>query len=169
MLFSYRSSQVVPQKPLPLGDTVVFAETASMTMAGHPVAFVLTRRSYPDPPLDFGMSEDAKTLWARYGQHLTGKEPLPSMAYFVATYINGCGDGRKYFGATESVRIMLGRLSSTKGDRLSARKAVTEGPLTALEEDWLRAAVRELIRRAGQYAVGREPAALTMTDLPQLP
>lgn len=168
MSFRYRSSQVVPKIPLPPGEAVVFVEGISSVFAAGSVGVLITRNVYPEPPNDFGMSSDVATLWARYEQHLSGKEPLPSMAYFVATYINGCGDQRKYFGASESVRNTLGRLSTTKGDGLSARKARTQGPLTSVEDDWLKTAVRELIRRAAQLAAGFDPKPLTMSDLPHL-
>lgn len=167
MNFRYRSSEVEPKIPPPPGDTVVFAEGTSMVLMGSKATLTLTRSSYFAPPTDFRMSPDVETLWARYAQHRSGSEPLPSMAYFISTFLSGCSDDRDYFGASNDVRKTLRRLSSYKGDSLTGRKADAV-PLSEQEQRWLLAAVEEVIRRAAQYASGLTPAPLTMAHLPRL-
>jgi len=167
LTFRYSSSNVTPKTP-PRGGDVLFAEGVSSVAFVGAATLTLTRSTYPEPPSDFQMDRDVATLWARYEQHASGREPLQSMAYFVATVLEGCNDGRQYFGASNGVRKTLRILSSRKGDPLTARKADANTPLTPQEEEWLRATVRELIRRAGQFAAGIQLKPLNMNDLPPL-
>jgi hypothetical protein len=169
MNFLYRSSQVASKTPLPPGESVVFVEGISSVFAAGSVGLVVTRNSYPEPPLDISMSVDVETLWARYEQHVTGREPLQSMAYFISTYVEGCGDARSYFGASNGVRETLRSLASWKGNALTARKADFKAPLLPGEEEWIRVTVREVIRRAGQFAAGLAVTPLNLDDLPRLP
>ena len=67
----------------------------------------------------------------------------------------------------------LGRLSTTLGDEAEARKLGPQSELrspSAQEVTWIEAALRLLIRRAGQYAADpqKQRAILTMADLPEL-
>ncbi len=68
---------------------------------------------------------------------------------------------------------MLGRLTTTLGDEIEARKLGPQSQLRAptdQEVRWIEAALRLLIRRAGQYAADpqRDWRQLTMADLPKL-
>jgi hypothetical protein len=167
--FNYRSSGVTSKTPPPPGSTVVFVEGVSALMFAGAVTIVSTRSTYPDPPTDFKMNADVETIWARYDQYISGRELLQSMTYFVSTYLNGCSDQRRYFGASKEVRRTLRMLSSWKGDMLTGRKADVKVPLTSQDEEWLKISVREIIRRAGQFAAGVQLRPLTMKDLPPLP
>lgn len=67
----------------------------------------------------------------------------------------------------------LGRLATTLGDEVEARKLGPQSQLrapNAQEVKWIEAALRLLIRRAGQYAADpqRDWPQLTMADLPEL-
>ena len=67
----------------------------------------------------------------------------------------------------------LGELTNTLGDEVEARKLSPQSQLrapAAQEVRWMEAALRLLIRRAGQYAADpqREWPQLTMADLPEL-
>jgi hypothetical protein len=167
--FRYLSSTVEPKVPPPAGSTVVHAQSFSTGFFGGSAKLTFTRAAYPPPPINFVMSAHTATLWARYEQCEAGREPLPGMAYFVETYLKEFAGGRNYFGVSGAVRDTLGRLSSTKGDMGTARKANTQGALSAIEQEWLRAAVRGIIKRAAQDAAGITPEPLTMADLPKLP
>ena len=61
----------------------------------------------------------------------------------------------------------LGRLAATRGDATEARKAEAEGRLTESEKNWIKAALRQLIRNVGEVDT---PALsqLALSDLPPL-
>ena len=66
----------------------------------------------------------------------------------------------------------LGELTSERGDAMTARKYAPRvpplHPLTPQEEEWIRAALRAIIRRIGMIGTGVAFGPLTMGDLPQL-
>ncbi len=64
----------------------------------------------------------------------------------------------------------LGKLTSTRGDAATARKAPREGSMTELsekEKKWIEAVVKVLIRRTGEFASMQSVSYITMSDLPQ--
>jgi hypothetical protein len=140
------------------------------------------RARYPDPPdATFKITPDVETLWARYEGCRHGKEPLSAMAYFCLTVLEWIaaptGNNKRalvcsHFGIAREVRDKLGDLSSEVGTRESARKYSGTGrPHTGAEEEWLRACVRAMIRRAGEVAPNGSAAGLpeiTMASLPRL-
>ena len=86
---------------------------------------------------------------------------------------SGRREAAKRYALDYVILHKLGELCSTKGDAIEARKFPDDGqlkPLTAKEKQWMIAATRKLIFRAGNYAF--DPKAnlphLTMKDLPDL-
>ena len=103
-----------------------------------------------------------------------GREPLQTMAYFCLTVLQmhgGRAGAAARFGISQGVLATVARLSTEAGDVATARKASPQlRALTAEEQGWLEAAVKAMIRRAGEVAAA--PSAprsqLTMSDLPAL-
>ena len=65
----------------------------------------------------------------------------------------------------------MGRLSSTKGDEITARKANGQNQfqdLSPAEKQWLEEAVRCIVRRLGEHAAGAQGSVITMADLPRI-
>jgi hypothetical protein len=97
------------------------------------------------------------------------------MAYFVLTILEAGAGGRaraaNLLAVDLEVLTNVGRLSSTKGDSATARKAARAGafqPLTPMETHWLEAAIRRLIRRLGEREAGVALEDIRMADLPRL-
>ena len=140
----------------------------------------IIRRKYPNPPTVFTVTPDVETLWQRYNNYLDGKEPLLSMAYFCLTLVENKADGKGKKGKREFAANLfkidkpilntLGNLSA-KGDTKIARKFPKEGdliPLSGKEIEWIKAAVKILIRRMGELTNIQSAQLITMTDLPKI-
>jgi hypothetical protein len=162
--FKFHGAQLIdrdpppPRKPgepisLSVGIATEFNVAGSRTVA---------HGSYPKPPTEFAVDPDVETLWGRYEGYLDGREPLAAMGYFCLTVVEMRGGGGTL--ANRPVLRKLGQLTSTAG----GRKATGTRPLTGVEQAWVEATVRELIRRAAEVAAGATPPPLMMGDLPPL-
>lgn len=96
------------------------------------------------------------------------------MAYFVLTRIQStAGSWAKAaaaFNIDKSILDKIGKLSSTKGDASTARKA-TEGDfqdLTPAEKRWLEGTIPKVIHRLGERASGSPLTRISLADLPSL-
>lgn len=130
------------------------------------------------------MTSDVESLWLRYCGFKRGAEPLLSMAYFVLTVVEALAartqaEGTKFkalsvaakvFNVEEAVLKKIGELSSTRGDRSTARKVghQPERPLTSEECVWLEQAVQHLILQVGRTNSAPPPGSLRLADLPSL-
>lgn len=153
-------------------SVIIYTEGLSLKLGGSgEVKFI--EPSYPNPPTSFKISPDVLTLWQRYEGHLNNREPLQQMAYYCYTFFKSQTGGWK--GAAKTYRIddkvlkKLSELSSTKGDAKTARKFNSYGPLSAVEIEWLRVAVRTIIRRVGEIDNDPSLPTITLNDLPKLP
>lgn len=97
------------------------------------------------------------------------------MAYFVLTLLESSAGGRRPASRTFQIHLdvlnAMGRLSSTKGDEITARKVIGQSQLQDLspaEKQWLEEAVRCVIRRLGEHAAGAQVNVITMAELPQI-
>ncbi|WP_156955109.1 hypothetical protein [Polaromonas glacialis] len=169
----YKNTEIVDRAPTP-GVIELHAEAiASATAFGHAMLIQSFKR-YPQPPdPSFQFTPDVDFLWQRYCLFKKGREPLLSMAYFVLTMIEIPAGGRRPAATTlnieEDVLRKIGELTSTRGDRLTARKrSNTELPLEAQEQVWLEAAVKKLILQVGRSAAGPAHTRLSLADLPDL-
>ena len=178
--FVYQNAEVLDLTPRDRGDVVIHPQACEAIALAGTVNVILTRTSYPPPPKIFTVSPDVESLWHRYEGYLDGKEPLLSTAYFCLTTIEeayGQGDRQASAHAMNvdpAILSMLGRLTSTKGDSRTARKAPRRGdsqPLSGTECAWIQAAVKMLIHRAGEHAACSDSSALPkigMSDFPPL-
>jgi len=178
--FVYQNAEVLDLTPRDRGDVVVHPQACEAVALADTVKVILTRTSYPPPPKVFTLSPDVESLWHRYEGYLDGKEPLLTMAYFcLTTIVEAYGQGDRKASAhamnvDPAILSMLGRLTSTKGDSRTARKAPKRGdsqPLSGTECAWIQAVVKMLIRRAGEHAACDDSSTLPkigMSDFPPL-
>jgi hypothetical protein len=181
--FLYEDANVIDRNPpppgsqtiTPLAGTITFGMSARATLS-------VGWRNYPPPPMNFVASPDVETLWTRYKGYRAGSEPLPHMAYFCLTVLEGFGGGRgrgiPRANAADKLEIdisvleHLGTLVSEKGDERTARKRPKGGWQTydPKELEWIEAVIQTAIRRLGEFAAGVNPLRkLTMADFPPLP
>jgi len=121
----------------------------------------------------FHLTPDAESILLRFRGYQDGREPLLSMAYFCLTVAKSAGGGQtnvaKTFGIEERVLRKLGDLTSTRGDRATARKAhAGVQPLTGSERAWIEATVKQLVLRLCNPPPNYKRPTLTMADLPPL-
>lgn len=95
------------------------------------------------------------------------------MAYFCLTLFELRGRGRRgaatRYQVERAVLNKIGELSTEAGDARTARKMTANlRQLCGAERAWLEAAIRALVRRAGEVAAGTKLIPLTMDDLPKL-
>lgn len=129
--------------------------------------------AYPTPPDLFAYSPDVETLWTRYQGYLKGREPLLSMAYFCYTVLTWSTGGNaveaaRHYQISRPVLSKLSELTSTRTDSGMARKAGEWLPLSPAEIEWIKRAVKVIIRRVGEVAPDRALDLITMAHLPGL-
>lgn len=179
MSFQFESADVVDRNPPPPGTGQVIHAKAALAAAGvlNPTVH-LTRRQYSRPPNGFVVSPDVETMWHRYEGYLDGHERLANMGYACLTVLKASAGtiakAAKEYGISRKVLRELGRLTTEIGDEETARKfdcLKERRPYTRAEKAWIEAAVKALIRRAGEWASGPEAPwpKLTMNDLPKAP
>jgi len=174
--FVYENAEVIDRNPPPPGEPKVI-QTSGMVQS-QSMGFLnlsVARHEYPSPPRDFAINPDVETLWRRFEGYTQGREPLPAMAYFCLTVLEKKAGTRKK--AEKAYRIdydvldKLGELTSTKGDKETARKtndAKTFAPLTKTETMWIEATLKAIIRRVGEIDTNPSASMITMNDLPKL-
>lgn len=174
--FEFDRADIVDHDPPPLGASrVIKLKAGSFVMTGGSVSFHVTRRKYPQPPTTFHATLEVQHAYRRWLGFRAGKEPLQAMAYFVLTLLESAVGGRpaaaRLFQIDGAVLGTIGKLSSTKGDESTARKAAAGGQfqeLSGAERQWLEEAIRRLIFRLGEHASGVPLSVISMTDLPNL-
>jgi hypothetical protein len=192
--FEFDHPSVIDRNPLPKtpqGLTIdLFARSGNLTIEIEPCQ--RQHQAYPKPPSNFIASPDVETMWFRYEQHIDGRETLQAMGYFCLSLIQwstGLG-ARARQKAGEIYRIdrevldKLGNLTSERGSMQDIRKLENKAntsptsslskpePLTDIEKNWIREAIKRLIRRKGEYDNNPSEAntlpIITMADLPNL-
>jgi hypothetical protein len=184
--FEYEHAYIIDRNPPPEGSGIVTGQlyaTVGVEMRATWAVLPPKRNEYPTPPSRFRASPDVETMWFRYQQHIEGRESYQSMGYFCLSFMQwstGFGKGARkeasrIYKIDRDVLDTLGELTSEKGTPRDARKlesGATLIPLTDAEQRWIRAAVKMLIRRKGEYDYDPSTAAslkqITMADLPKL-
>jgi hypothetical protein len=169
--FRFRSAEFRPDHGSPSSDI----QRVSAGYGSIKVAFTVKKEfdSLPPPPAAFSVTPTVESLWLRYQGALRDREPLPAMAYFVFTVLQDRFDGRKNIGkalhVSRNVVEQLGRISSHRGDTLTARKAVASTSALSNEETiWLRTVTGLLIHRLAEHEAGHQGSLVEMTDLPPI-
>ena len=174
--FAFERVELIDRDPPPPGSPQVIASTgACSAFATVSAAAHLTCRTYPQPSQTFRATPEVHHAYRRWIGFRSGKEPLQSMAFFVLTLLESVAGGRKSAAHTFQIDFAVlattGRLSSTKGDQSTARKAgrgVQFQELSETEKQWLEEAVRRVILQLGRHASGAPSAVLSMDDLPRM-
>lgn len=174
--FKFDRTEVIDRNPPPPGSAqVIEVKAASMVLVGSSASLHLTCSKYPQPPKTFRATPEVQHAYRRWLGYRLGKEPLQSMAYFVLTLLESAAGGRQ--SAAHSFQIdlqvlgTLGRLSSTKGNESTARKASAGNQfqeLTGSEKQWLEEATRRVIHRLGEHASGAPLTPISLRGLPTL-
>jgi|SRR5215217_5933814 hypothetical protein len=186
--FVFDRSKIVdrdpPPPPPPGTPRTVEMSAAIVTTSGFSATPHVRRTTYPRPPSNFVADTDARAMWEQYERYKQGRDRLLPMAFSCLTRLehrarNHPGKGNirtraaSMYGVDYEVLDTLGRLATTLGDEVEARKLGPQSQLrapTVQEVRWIEAALRLLIRRAGQFAADpqRDWLPLTMADLPEL-
>ncbi len=174
--FTFERVELIDRDPPPPGSPQVITVKGVATISVDLSASLqITCRKYPQPPNTFRATPEVQHAYRRWIGFRSGKEPLQSMAYFVLTLLESAARGRmnaaRSFNIESAVLGTIGRLSSTKGDPSTARKAglgTQFQELTAAEKQWLEKAIPLVIRRLGEHASGAPLAPIALTDLPRI-
>lgn len=179
IMFVFERAEVIERDPPPAdpGGALAAAAYSTVKLTDH-VALKVVRPQYPEPPATFVATPDVETMWFRYQLYLDGREPLLSMAYACLTLLESTAGSqgartkaaRKY-NIAQKVLNKLADLSSTRGDRMEARKfkaGVTRRSLEDTERRWIEEVIKALIQRLGQQAADPQVRlpTLVMNDLP---
>lgn len=174
--FKFDRAEVIDRNPSPLGSPqVIELKAASMVFVGGSVSVHQTCSKYPQPPKTFRATPEVQHAYRRWLGYRADKEPLQSMAYFVLTLLESVAGDRQ--SAAHSFQIdykilgTIGRLSSTKGDESTARKADQGNKfhdLSGTEKQWLEEATRRVIHRLGEHASGAPLTLISLRDLTSL-
>ena len=172
----------LPVRPAPGDIRATYAYAPQPRMEGklcvtHPYS------SYPSPPSGMKITPDVKSMYDRLMGYLSGKERLPSMAYFCLDVLRG---STRYYSsnkktgpddkAVEMYRIeravikKIVRLSSNKGGPAARKAAGINYPLTPKETCFLEEAVKAMILRAAEVAQdpkNESRAEIKLSNLPQ--
>ena len=116
------------------------------------------------------------SLVERYQDYRAGREKLSVLGFLCLSALEAYFSGRpavaRVLNIETKVLSHLGMLVSAVGTYRSARKIARQHHLrdfTEQESFWLEAVIRELIKRAGAIASGRDsPTRLRLTDLPPM-
>jgi len=168
--FHFERSEIIDRDPPKPGESVTIRPQAgSVMIMGAEVKLHVKRKEYPQPPLAFSTTPAVEMGYRRWIRFREGKASLQSMSFFVLTLIQDAAGGRKkaasIFKIEKSILDNIGELSSTKGDRDTARKAAAASvELTPAEKQWLEDATRKLIYRMGQHASGTTFDEITLSD-----
>jgi hypothetical protein len=174
--FKFDRVDIVDRDPAPPGASqVIHAQAGSYGVAGSSATLHLTCSKYPDPPKGFRATPEVQHAHRRWLGFRSGREPLQAMAYFVLTVLESAAGTRLAaacaYQIDSDVLGAIGRLSSTKGDERTARKAGAHNQyqdLSDREKQWLEEAVRRVILRLGEHASGSPLSLITLKDLPAI-
>ena len=137
---------------------------SAMFVSGRPSFNIVGRvlkAAYPQPPsrrLEF--NPDIDSMYHRYIGYRTGREPLPSMAYFCLTVLEDsvqAGKDRRrvaarHYGIDYGVLSEIGRLCANKGGTEARKSKGVDEDLSEQERQFLENAVKEIIIRAAEVA-----------------
>lgn len=174
--FTFERAELIDRNPPPPGSphVIQLKGIASGSMVGN-LSIHLTCRDYPQPPHAFRATPEVQHAYRRWISFRAGKEPLQSMAYFVLTLLESVAGDRKSAARSFNIDVEIlrniGKLSSTKGDPDTARKAAPGTPfqeLTGAEKQWLEKAIPLVIRRLGEHSSGVPLPPISLTDLPSI-
>jgi hypothetical protein len=171
--FDYDHADVEEVNPRP-GSITVFPETIDLRFSMGTPTIIRGNREYPAPDTAFRRTPLTDALTERLRRVRDREAELPAVGYFVLDSLEegfgGRASGKRARAATalgvdRAVLQKLGELTSAADPEIG-RKAGPARPLTALEREWISAAIVRLVRRVGEHAAGTTTAQITMKDFP---
>jgi len=179
LLLTFKNGQVVDRRPDPdEGPTVRLTASSSAEVTA---IVAIGAERYPAPPPGFTVSPDVETMWVRWRAYRADRESLPSMAYFCLTVVEASmglpRQGQRSraattYGLRPEVLKKLGDLVSEVGDVHERRKQHAANPrrYTSDENEWMKAVVKKMILRVGEWAHDptQSVVVLTMNDFPRI-
>lgn len=176
----FQRAEIVDRDPPPPGTVKLRGQP--ITVSGEVTTqarLTVVSPAYPSPPSGLTLNADdpdVATMFQRLDGYYSGREPLPGMAYFCLTVLEHSASTRSkrkaaaaHYHINVAVLDKVANLSSTRGGAEAARKADATGTtLSRKEEQFLEAAVKEIIRRAAEVAQDQSAAypTITLADLP---
>ena len=148
--------QIEDRRPSPNSDEVLYVPLIIEGGGGRILGMVPPpSQQYPiPPPPGLAITPDVQSMYERFMCYRVGREPLPSMAYFCLTVLQGAAGGReaaaKKYGIALEVLRKIGDLSSNKGGSQARKASGISDDLTPLETRFLEKAVPALIRQAAE-------------------
>jgi hypothetical protein len=176
--FAFQQSHVIDRKPSSARGKVM--DVMDMFVMTDEVKVENVKAAYPSPPSRLKPSLDTETMWHHYSRYLEDREKITSMGFYCLSLLQWRTGSKKarqavadQYKIQKDVLDMLGTLTSDVGDLTTARKLESCSQVrshTVKEVEWIKAAVKALIRRKAEY--DHDPAAtlpeLTLSDLPGL-
>jgi len=151
-----------------LSDVIVLADEAEVRVSHD---------EFPAPPQRFKLSPEVEMMYLRYKLYREGRETLLGLAYWCFIMLEYSAGGRSeaadQYVVDYRVLRKIAELCYTREDirdakRLKGNAGIT--PLRTVEREWIRAVVKKLILRVGEYAY--DPVAklplITMSDFPPI-
>jgi len=179
LTFKYRNAEVVDRRSDQNGSGAITLKVASLYHAVTLMDAVLhlSHNDLPTPTPNFKLSPEVEMMYLRYKLYREGRETLLGMAYWCLTVMEYSAGGRPE--AADQYRVdyrvlrKLGELCGNRGDVREARKMKGNAGITPLkqtEREWIRAVVKRLILRVGEYAYDPVPKLqpITMADFPSI-
>ncbi len=139
-MIRYRDAEVIDRAPRTTGCQAITMSASVAVIATVDAQLQVTSARYPGPVPGFSATEPVEAMFHRWRCYRQGREPLPSMGYFVLTVLENRHGGRREaalaLGVDDRVLRKLGELVSTRGDHTVARK---DGgtPLRSEEKAWI--------------------------------
>lgn len=178
MEFVFTTSEIIDRTPPLQGQPITMQISSSIYgVASIKAKLLLTKKEYPQPPINMCYSADVESIWKRYQSFIEGREPLLSMAYFCLTVLQARANGQREIPNKYMIDIKvlkkLGELTSERGDTSEARKLQSSSnfkSLTANEKNWIQELIKKIIRRKAEYDF--DPSIdlplITMNSLPNI-
>jgi hypothetical protein len=174
------SSSILVNRPLNNGGyrTESFgSDSSEIILLSDEIKEHTSYESFAAPPEKFKVSPEVEMMFFRYRLYREGRETLRSMAYWCLKVMEFSAGGRheasEQYGVDFRVLRKLMELCWTKGDVDHARQMKSNTGITLLktaEREWIRAVVKRLILRVGEYAYdpGAKLQLLIMADFPSI-
>jgi hypothetical protein len=176
--FEYDHADVIDRSPTP-GEAFGFVEGVDAKGAVGTPNVHTSWNHYPSPPHKMARDRDIDLMFHYYSEYLQGRMPLSIVAYYCLTVMEQSGGGGRgkrrkaaetRYAISLDVLDKLGDLSSQSGGLEARKVAGSKADYTAAERQWLRDAVKVVIRRAAEVAhaptVTRRQ--ITLLDLPTI-
>lgn len=130
---------------------------------------------FPPFPQNFKVSPEVEMMFLRYKLYRQGREPLLKMAYWCLMVMEYSAGGRleaaDLYRVDHRVLRKLLELCWSRGEVTLVRRLKGHAGITVLkpsEKVWIRAVIKRLIVRAGEYAFDptHKQPMITMADFP---